>query len=59
MLVCECDENRLLAANFISVFASVLAEHFKNPYIFTKPKEVYMLYYSAARSVRERSMCVG
>ncbi|KAL6042112.1 hypothetical protein QOT17_024593 [Balamuthia mandrillaris] len=40
LLVCEPDENRYLAANFLSLFASVLAEHFKSPAITAKPKEL-------------------
>jgi len=38
-LICEVDENRLLASNFLELFPSILNEHFKNPQISAQPKE--------------------
>jgi len=39
ILICEEEENRLLAAQFLTLFTKVLDEHFKKPGIAAHPKE--------------------
>eukprot|EP00005_Dracoamoeba_jomungandri_P013421 CAMPEP_0174271228 /NCGR_PEP_ID=MMETSP0439-20130205/47168_1 /TAXON_ID=0 /ORGANISM="Stereomyxa ramosa, Strain Chinc5" /LENGTH=149 /DNA_ID=CAMNT_0015361087 /DNA_START=92 /DNA_END=541 /DNA_ORIENTATION=- len=40
VLICEEDENRLLASNFIRKFAIIVMDHFKNTQLAMNPKEV-------------------
>eukprot|EP01133_Synstelium_polycarpum_P010768 gene10768-12543_t len=52
-IICEEDENRLLASNFLTMFGSVVVDHFKNTLsktlsieVFSKTDEVLVLLHS-------------
>jgi len=42
VIICEPDENRLLASNFLSLLPRILIDNFKNPQLTIQPKEMLL-----------------